>query len=408
MEPNVHFKEPTSFPRGRSLFLNGSRFAGRSLYSLLYSMYTTLEAIATGTPSHREPQSEAAAFMQQIERLPEALRNRLPTLYERSAIDYRYSCVTDYGEDDPEAFDFFPGNWSLEPAPTTKERNEKYREAVLPLSEEVAERALQKSGVGTDDITHVIAVSCTGFFAPGIDIELVKRLDLPASTERTFIGFMGCYAAFNALRVAHSFCQSDPDARVLVVCAELCTLHFQIEGSLESVVVNSLFSDGAAAAVLASRSEEEARGRLAYVDGRSRLDDDSMEDMTWTIGNTGFLMGLSSRVPDIVARHLPAYVDGLLGDHDVDRDEVDFWAIHPGGRAVVERAQEVLGLPPTEVRDSLEVLRLYGNMSSPTILFVLKRILEGSAQGNGAPLERGVAMAFGPGLTIEGALFERV
>ena len=230
-------------------------------------MYTVLESIATANPPLRRSQEEAASFMQQVESLPQPLRNRLPAIYARSAIDYRYSCVDDYGRDDPEAFDFFPNDWSLEPAPSTAQRNEKYREAVLPLAERAARDALDQSGVPTDDITHVVAVSCTGFFAPGLDIELVKRLDLPATTERTFIGFMGCYAAFNALRVAHSFCQSQSDARVLVVCAELCTLHFQTNGSLEEIIVNSLFSDGAAAAVLAARPKKEAAGQLAYVDG---------------------------------------------------------------------------------------------------------------------------------------------
>ena len=371
-------------------------------------MHTVIESIATGNPPLRKPQPEAAAFMQKIERLPDPLQSRLPALYEQSAIDYRYSCVEDYGEDDPDAFTFFPENWSLNPAPSTHERNEKYREAAIPLAEDVAGRALEDADVAADEITHVIAVSCTGFFAPGLDIELVKRLDLPVSTERTFIGFMGCYAAFNALRVAHGFCQSQPDARVLVVCTELCTLHFQIDDTLESVVVNSLFSDGAAAAVLSSRTEREAKGRLAYVDGQSRIDDDSMEDMTWAIGNTGFLMGLSARVPDVIAHHLPSYIDELLAANDRVPADMDFWAVHPGGRAVVERAQEVLGLGLDDVQPSLEVLRRYGNMSSPTILFVLKHILDRAAQGDGAPPDRGVAMAFGPGLTIEGALFERV
>ena len=371
-------------------------------------MPTVLESIATGTPSLRKSQAEAAEFMTQIERLPEPLRNRLPALYRGSAIDARHSCVEDYGKEDPDDFTFFPPNWALEPAPTTQERNEQYREAAIPLAEDVARRALRDSSVQADDITHVIAVSCTGFFAPGLDVELVKRLDLPATTQRTFIGFMGCYAAFNALRVAHGFCQSQPDARVLLVCTELCTLHFQIDDSLESVIVNSLFADGAAAAVLSARSAAAARGHYAYVDGRCQLDDDSMEDMTWSIGNTGFQMGLSSRVPSIIADHLPAYVDELLGAHDLARRDVDFWAVHPGGRRIVEAAQEALDLPDGATDDSLAVLRRYGNMSSPTVLFVLQRILQRAAQANGQAPEHGVAMAFGPGLTIEGALFERV
>ncbi|NBB74894.1 MAG: type III polyketide synthase [Bacteroidetes bacterium] len=373
--------------------------------------HTVLDAIATGNPPLRRSQEEAAAFMQRIDSLPRPLRNRLPALYNRSAIDYRYTCVEDYARDEAAEFDFFPKDWSLQPAPSTAARNQKYRDAVLPLAERVARAALDQSSAAPGDITHVVAVSCTGFFAPGLDIELVKRLDLPPTTQRTFIGFMGCYAAFNALRVAHSFCQSDPDARVLVVCAELCTLHFQTNGSLEEVVVNSLFSDGAAAAVLSSQSASEAHGELAYADSRAQLDDDSMDAMTWDIGDTGFLMGLSSRVPDVIAEHLPRYLDGLLRPHGLSDRDMDFWAIHPGGRAIVEKARDVMALDEAAVRDSLEVLRLHGNMSSPTILFVLKRILDQhrAAQADGSSsLEHGVAMAFGPGLTIEGALFRRV
>jgi predicted naringenin-chalcone synthase len=370
--------------------------------------YTTLDAIATGNPPLRRSQEEAAEFMASIHTLPDALQSRLPAIYRGSAIDGRYTCVDDYGKDDAEDFTFFPKSWTLEPAPTTEDRNEHYRESVVPLAEDVGQRALDQAGVAPDEVTHVIAVSCTGFFAPGLDVELVKRLGLPPTTERTFIGFMGCYAAFNALRVAHGFCQSRPDARVLVVCAELCTLHFQIDDSLESVVVNSLFSDGAAAAVLSARDAADAEGRLAYVDGRCHLDDDSMEDMTWAIGDTGFKMGLSARVPDVVGENLPGYVDTLLGPHDLAPDDLDFWAIHPGGRRIVEGAREALDLSEADVADSLAVLRRYGNMSSPTILFVLQRILNQQAQGDGAPPGHGVAMAFGPGLTIEGALFRRV
>jgi len=376
---------------------------------------TTIDAIATGHPPLRKPQSDAAAMMEQLDGLSKPLRNRLSTVYERSAIEYRHTCVNDWGASSPEEFEFFPQNWALEPAPSTEKRNDWYRRAVLPMAEDVGRRAIEASDTSPDDITHVIAVSCTGFFAPGFDVALVKRLGLPPSTQRTFIGFMGCYAAFNALRTAHAFCQSTPDARVLIVCAELCTLHFQIEDSLESVVVNSLFSDGAAGVVVSAREEVDASGRLAYVDNACQLDDDSLEDMTWDIGDTGFQMGLSSRVPGVIAEHLPSYVGDLLGRHDLSRKDVDFWAIHPGGRAIVEKAQEVLGLDENDVADSLAVLRQHGNMSSPTILFVLKRIMDrrtGRAGGDGAVAANagsndvGLAMAFGPGLTIEGAMLK--
>lgn len=368
-------------------------------------MHTVLEAIATGHPPHSRRQSEAADFMERIETMPDPVRRRLRSIYDRSGIDRRHSCVADYGRDTAEAFTFFPPTWTLEPKPSTAARNRQYRKAVLPLAEGVAREALERAGRSAEEVTHVIAVSCTGFFAPGIDIELVKRLGLPPDTQRTMVGFMGCYAAFNALRVAHGFCQSRPDACVLVTCAELCTLHFQVDETLESAVVNALFSDGAAAAVLTSKTEHDAQGQLAYVDGHCLLDEDSMEDMTWDLGDTGFLMGLSPRVPAVIARHLPAYLGTLLGRHGLAQDDVDFWAIHPGGRAIVEKAQQVLDLPDRAVHDSLEVLREHGNMSSPTILFVLKRFLDRLHEDS---LETGVAMAFGPGLTLEGALWQRV
>ena len=369
-------------------------------------MHTVFESIATGNPPLRRSQQLAASFMEQVESLPAPIRKRIPQIYARSGIDFRCSCIDDY-ERDAEDFTFYPKTWTLQPQPTTEQRNQKYREAVVPLAERVATAALADAGRTSDEVTHLIAVSCTGFFAPGLDIELVKRLGLPASTQRTLVGFMGCYAAFNALRLAHAFCQSRPDACVLLVCAELCTLHFQIGETLESAVVNAIFSDGAAAAVLSSRSDEEAAGALTYAGGHCLLDDDSMEHMTWDIGNTGFNMGLSPRVPGVIAKNLPGYLETLLCRNNLTPDAVDFWAIHPGGRAIVEKAQDVLALPDVAVHDSLEVLRQYGNMSSPTILFVLQRFLDRhrAAQAEGkAGLRSGVAMAFGPGLTIEGCL----
>lgn len=364
--------------------------------------YTVLESIATANPPTKGTQQQAAAFMAQVTSLPLPIRNRIQTIYDRSGIDHRHTCIPDYMMDDPSRFEFFGRNWSLEPAPSTAERNSLYRRHVVPMAEVAARRALDDAAIAASEITHVVVASCTGFFAPGLDIELVKRLEMRPSTQRTLVGFMGCYAAFNAMRLAHAFCQSVVDARVLVVCAELCTLHFKVDDTLERVVVNSLFADGAAA-VFAARPEAEARGRLSYAGSQTMLDDDSMNDMTWNIGDTGFDMTLSARVPSVIAEHLPAFVDQLAGCVG-GRERVGFWAIHPGGRAIVEKAQDVLGLQDDDVADSFGVLREFGNMSSPTILFVLKRILD--RHRSGEPIgDGGLAMAFGPGLTLEGAAF---
>lgn len=373
--------------------------------------YTVLDAIATGHPPLTRSQAYASDFMQRVTSLPAPIRKRIPAIYERSGIDQRHSCVVDYGKADAADFTFYPPDWSLQPAPTTGQRNALYRESAVPLAEQVARDALARAGRTMDEVTHVVAVTCTGFFAPGLDIELVKRLGLKPSTQRTVIGFMGCYAAFNGLRVAHSFCQSDPNAVVVMVCVELCTLHFQVSETLEQAVINAIFSDGAAAAVLSSRDAAQAEGELAYTASHCVLDDDSMGHMTWAIGDHGFDMGLSPRVPAVLAQQLPTYLDGLLAPHHLTPDDLDFWAIHPGGRAIVDKAQAVLNLSEADLRHSLGVLRDHGNMSSPTILFVLERFLADHhaqrAEGRSG-LGSGVAMAFGPGLTLEGCLWQRV
>lgn len=368
-------------------------------------MPSYLRAIATGNPPHSRTQAEAAAFMQRITALPAQIKNRLPAIYDATAIERRFSAVEDYAKDDPATFTFYPPDWSLSPAPSTQARNRAYRAAVVPLAEDVGRRALEDAGVDASAVTHLVFASCTGFFAPGPDIELVKRLGLPATTQRTLVGFMGCYAAFNALRVADGFVRADSSAVVLVVCAELCTLHFQVDETLETAVVNALFADGAAAVVVTG---EAAPGALEYVATHTSLDEDSLDHMSWEIGDAGFLMGLSSRVPKVIAKNLPAYLDGLLGPHGLTPGDVTTWSLHPGGRAIVEKALEVIGLPPEAAEDSFAVLRDYGNMSSATILFVLKRVLDRHLAAGAPGVGYDVAMAFGPGLTIEGALLRGV
>ncbi len=362
-----------------------------------------IEAIATGNPEHSRSSSEAAGFMSRVESLPPKVREAIPDLYDRTNIGTRYSAIADYTRDDAADFTFYPPNWRLEPAPTTAQRNALYREVAVPLAERTARKALERAGRDPSEVTHVVYATCTGFYAPGPDIELVKRLGLPPSTKRVQVGFMGCYAAFNALRVARGFIAVDPKAVVLVVCCELCTIHFQTSDSMAQAVVNALFADGCAAAVVSGTRKP---GTIELVDECALLDDDSMEHMTWDVGNTGFDMTLSPRVPVVLARKLPEYLDLLLGSHGLDENGVDWWAIHPGGKAVVDAFVRLLNLGESDVAESMTVLRDYGNMSSATILFVLRRYLDRIQAGE--QLGWGVAMAFGPGLTLEGALLRSV
>ena len=371
-------------------------------------MQTTLHSIGTANPNFKQSQAQAAHFMTQVESLPKALRRRIPSVYASSAIDHRYSCIPDYGVA-PEDFEFYPKNWSLQPFPSTGQRNRTYAHHATVLAVEAARNALAESSYRAIDITHLIVVSCTGFSAPGVDIQLIQQLGLATTVARTMIGFMGCHAALNGLKSAHDICQASPSARVLMVCVELCTLHFQIEDSIESVVTNALFSDGAAAVILSADPSSRPGKALTYRGGHSLVLQDSQDLMSWTIGDTGFLMGLSSLVPGLIGHHISDYIAKVLDSYDLSLSNLDFWAVHPGGIQIVRQVQAALDLPQSKLQESYDVLRDYGNMSSPTVLFILKQILDRIKHNNASTeSQMGGAVAFGPGLTIECALFEIV
>jgi predicted naringenin-chalcone synthase len=271
-------------------------------------------------------------------------------------------------------------------------RNALYAEHASALALEAARQALATSGFDAEQVTHVVTASCTGFVSPGPDLALVTALGLAPSTARLHVGFMGCSAAFPALRAADAVCRADPDAVVLVVCVELCTLHLGVSDEPEQIVAMSLFADGAAAAVVTAR---DAPGpALELVGFLTGLLPDSIDEMRWTIGDTGFVMHLSSKVPTHLGRGIRSGLAPLLPE---GADAVDAWAVHPGGRSIVDNVQEALALPDAAMAPTRGVLRRYGNMSSPTVLFVLRELLAAGARGTVC------AMAFGPGLTLEAA-----
>ncbi|MBE7209458.1 MAG: type III polyketide synthase, partial [Gluconacetobacter diazotrophicus] len=236
-------------------------------------------------------------------------------------------------------------------------------------------------------ITHLVATSCTGFAAPGLDLQLIDALGLGGAVERTCVGFMGCYAAFNALKLARHVVRSEPGARVLLVNLELCTLHLQPSDDLEQLLSFLLFADGAAACVVSADPSGLLLDRF-----ESHLVPDTAPLITWRIGDRGFDMLLSGRVPGAISRALSGpHRPALLSDPSA------LWAVHPGGRSVLDAVSDALQLPPDALADSRAVLRDHGNMSSGTILFVLARILA-AAHPPGTP---GLAMGFGPGLVAE-------
>lgn len=320
---------------------------------------------------------------------------------ESSGIEARYCVISDYVAASPDEFTFFPRSWRLDPFPTTRQRMQVYEREVVPLAANAATRALDASGVAPAEVTHLIISTCTGFFAPGPDVLLLSRLGLNGHVQRQVIGFMGCYAGINAIRAADQIVRSDPRATVLHVSAEICSLHFQREQSIRNLVANTIFADGASAAVY--RSEERAEGAgLASISGTGSLvEQDSLEKMRWDIGDHGFVMHLAVDIPHHLETGAGRFLRQLLDRARIDPESIVGYAIHPGGKRVIEAVTKGLDLELEAASSALSVLREFGNMSSATILFVLEREL--------AKVDRSghvLAVGFGPGLTIEGVTLE--
>ena len=323
-------------------------------------------------------------------------------VYRQSGIETRHSVIGDFksGEGENAFFDEHGHFKRL----GTKARNDFYTEAAKALYVNAARCALAHTQDTTlDEITHVITVSCTGFFAPGPDYFIVKELGLSPATGRYHVGFMGCYATFPALKMARAFCEADENAVVLVVSVELCTLHLRPPEDVDSILATSVFADGGGAVLMSSKAPSGQVRALEVGAFATTLTPVGEADMAWTIGDEGFNMVLSTYVPQILEANIGEAVQPLLEETGIDRSEVDHWAIHPGGRAILDKVEKSLELSQTQLEPSRTVLRDYGNMSSATVLFVLKEILK-----RAQPEDAVYALAFGPGLTVESGLFKVV
>jgi predicted naringenin-chalcone synthase len=288
---------------------------------------------------------------------------------------------------------FLPNGDPDYPGPRTGYRNRRYATESVKLAVEAATPAVAAAGFAPESITHLVTVSCTGFAAPGIDLALIRGLGLRPTVERTHVGFMGCHGALNGLRVANAYA-SDRPARVLLCAVELCSLHYHYGDDPEKVVANALFADGAAA--VAGDGAAGPGWRVAATG--SCLIPDSADAMTWNIGDNGFEMTLGKQVPRKIAENLRGWLIPWLAANRLTVGEIGSWAVHPGGPRIVESVEESLGLPKAATAASREVFAEYGNMSSPTVLFILKRLMEGDAP---RPC---VMLGFGPGLVAEAVL----
>lgn len=369
--------------------------------------------LGTALPEHSISQAGAATFATTCV-VPNAdaesqARNTnalIQALYRRAGVQTRHSVLLESSSDgEATAERFYRFAKSAEDrGPSTAERMRRYESDAPRLAASACREALLESNTDPKTVTHLITVSCSGFSAPGVDLFLIRDLGLSNSVSRTHVGFMGCHGALNGLRVARAFAESDPNAVVLLCAVELCTLHHQYGWDPQKIVANSLFADGAAAVVgrrSASSSTQQGSAISSLktlVSNASHVIPDTADMMTWNVRDAGFEMTLSAEVPNIITRFLPEVLSEFLGRHGLRTADIRSWGIHPGGPRILSATAEAAGLTDEQLAPSLNILRRCGNMSSPTILFILNDLRLANAPG---PC---VLLGFGPGLNVELAL----
>lgn len=362
-------------------------------------MKSFITSIGIANPTHCIPQMQVAEFMKNSLGLNREEGRRLSALYRASGIEQRYSIVEDFRLSSG-SFRFFP-NCSLEQFPTVSERMNLYKRFAADIAMDAINDCVKNiPDLSLNEVSHIITVSCTGMYAPGLDIEIVEKLGLRKNIQRTAINFMGCYAAFNALKAGDWICKSNPEAKVLIVCVEFCTIHLQKKKDLDNLLSNTIFGDGAAAVIMETIPSSPISLSLDsfYCD----LATEGKNEMAWHIADFGFEMVLTSYVPTLIRDGINNLANNLLQHLCIGLEEIDFFAIHPGGKKILEAIEESLGLTKEDNRFAYEVMRKYGNMSSPTVLFVLYFIWKQLKETDKD--KKILSFAFGPGLTLESML----
>lgn len=370
-------------------------------------MRTELIGFGTALPVGSLTQDEAvgaAVRLSGLDPLAEGARKAqiLNALYRRSGVSRRHSVVLRPGDEDPFVRQTFYKTATDESdlGPTTFERMQRYETEAPELAQSSCEKALEDAKVSASEVRHLVTVSCSGFAAPGFDLALYPGLGLAANVSRTNVGFMGCHGALNGLRVARALSLAHPDEPVLVCATELCSLHHQYTDDPQQVVANSLFADGSAAVVLRSVDGGQHEG-WTLLGSSSCVLSESTDMMSWRVGDHGFQMTLSAQVPEVIRKQLKPWLESWLATQQLSLQDIVSWAVHPGGPRILTATTSALELDADQLAVSAGVLADCGNMSSPTILFILDRMRRQDLRG---PC---VALAFGPGLVVEAALLER-
>ena len=354
--------------------------------------------IATASPPYKVPQKKVADELKLRMGGRPAIGRMIDAVSNNSGIDKRYFVIPDGEENVPAKF-FTDKDGYLKP--DTKTRMKAYESWSKLLTGEAVEKLFSINNIDPGSIERLITISCTGFYAPGFDYYLINKFNIPSDVKRTHIGFMGCAAAligFNSSMEALGTLGENKN--ILMVSTEICSIHFQTETSKDNILANLIFADGAAAALF---SNNQSKSKFKLIDTASFLFNGSSEFMGWEIGNFGFEMILSQELPKIILEQAMPRLKLLLQNMGVKKEEIKYWALHPGGRAILDSMQKGLELTDEEMVPSRTVLRNYGNMSSASILFVLKEIM------NNNKIEKDefcCAVAFGPGLTMEVALLK--
>ena len=351
-------------------------------------------SIATEVPAYKHTQQHLLEFMEGAYSADDKQKKILRYLYRHSGIDTRYSVIPDFTLP-IDQWEFFPHSRNLEPFPNLEYRMKWFKMNALQLSLAAATKCIDGI-IHKDELTHLITISCTGMSAPGLELELMEALQLKADTSRTAINFMGCYAAIHGLKMANDIVNANPKAKVLVVCTELCSLHFQKTFTEDAITAPLLFADGSAAVLVCSDADTHAGMKMASF--YSEVLKDAKDSMSWNLSSNGFVMTLSGDVPEIFRADIGSLKDHSLAKAGYDQDAIKYFCIHPGGKRILEAIAKGLTLTDEDLAASYKILREYGNMSSATILFVLKEMWPQLATDKGAHI---FAAAFGPGLTME-------
>ncbi len=365
-----------------------------------------VSAIGTAVPPHRISQKLHYSILESAEGVGRKEKLQLRKVYGSCGIEARHSVLDDFGKtDQTDNVLFFPSNHH--PAMPVSDRMNLYERYALNLSEKAVMQCMEKlPSLMASHITHLITFSCTGMSAPGLDIQLVERLGLNRSVERTCINFMGCYAGINAIKTAYHISRSEPEAIVLLAGVELCTLHYQKNEKEDQIIANALFGDGASASIISSQKIPSVNDSpaLCLNSFYAEFEPGDTEEMAWRIGDYGFDLKLSSYVPGLLKKSIPAFIEKLFSRANIEQEDIDFFAFHPGGVRILEACEAALNISKKENSIAYQVLHDYGNMSSVTIFFVLKEFLESFKKEDIG--KKIVACAFGPGLTMESMLAE--